>query len=130
MCAMSFVDDFDGGALVWETAAAVPDEHQWMTASVVSRVLSSAGDAGVSLAAWCAETATWKFGYDPFAAYAWLGALQDAAETTGLTLPWEQHLVEGDLVLVPTDRDAALRLLAPLHDLPPLNLEIVMLTAV
>jgi len=50
--------------------------------------------------------------------YARLTALQDAADITGLALPWQQLLIDGDVVLVLNDRVAAVRLLGAFHHLP------------
>ena len=64
--------------------------------------------------------------YEPFAL---LSAVQDAADMTGLALPWTQRVHDGDRVLTLTDRDAAERLLEATHLLPQLDVFIRMVTA-
>lgn len=106
--------DFDRSELEWRAARAVVEPWRWLACTVVARVLS-AGDRGLSVAAWCRECAEPDMGGDPYAPFALLDAVADAATSTGLELPWEQRSEECDRVLVLTDPDAAKRLLSAMH---------------
>jgi hypothetical protein len=117
---MSELDEVDRSELEWRTADAVAGEHRGMGSCLVLRVLG-AGEQGASIAEWCAEWSEEELGGDAYGPFGLLWAVRDAANQTGLELPWDLCVNDGDLVLVLNDRDGALKLLSAMHHLPLLD---------
>ncbi len=63
-------------------------------------------------------------GMDAFELYWHFGRMHDAAEATGIELPWEVRLEEGQLVLCPTDRAERRELLEAVHHRPHVDVEL------
>lgn len=109
--------------LAWRTADAIDEQSRWMAVTAVAHIVAAAED-GVSLAAWSAIAGEWRS--DPYEPYRLLDALETAAEQTGMQLPWESQVCDGDIRVTVTDVAAAWRLLLATDSLPRLEHEILM----
>jgi len=111
---------------MWRTAEAVVEEWSWLSVLVVTKLVSA--DGALSMTAWSWENVVdAECDASPLEPYRLLGALMDAAELTGLELPFELQVCDDDMLLVLTDRSRAMKLIDALHYRPRMDAELAMM---
>jgi hypothetical protein len=116
---------FDGpeDERVWATARILDREWAWMGVTLVIFILGSDED-GLSLRRYVEEC--WQG--DMQSAFRVIEAVEFAAETVGLELPWDRKLIDGDVRFVVRDRPLAVQLASALDSVPTIESELRMLT--